>query len=183
MAVILISYCDPRSQVSIVSIATGYGPGDWGVGVWALVGSRILSSPNRPDRLCGPPKLLSNGYQGLFPRGVKQQRHEADQSPPASREVKKMWIHTSTPPYVFMAQFLICWAQGQLYLTCDSQTSEFCTSSEDLLAVFLLWFCPAFWWWDKSVCRVITVSCNPNFTDPIYCMCELECHSWYSEHH
>jgi hypothetical protein len=28
---------------------------------------------------------------------------EADQSPPASAEVKKMWIYTSTPPYVFMA--------------------------------------------------------------------------------
>jgi hypothetical protein len=28
-------------------------------------------------------------------------------TPPTSAEVKKMWIHTSTPPYVFMAQCLI----------------------------------------------------------------------------
>jgi hypothetical protein len=28
---------------------------------------------------------------------------EADHSPPASAEVKKMWIYTSTPPYAFMA--------------------------------------------------------------------------------
>jgi hypothetical protein len=37
----------------------------------------------------------------LFPR-VKRQGREADHSPPASVEVKKMWIYTSTPPYAFM---------------------------------------------------------------------------------
>jgi hypothetical protein len=31
------------------------------------------------------------------PTGVKRQRREADHSPPASAEVKKMWIDTSTP--------------------------------------------------------------------------------------
>jgi hypothetical protein len=36
-------------------------------------------------------------------RGIKRQGHEADHSPPASAEVKKMWIYTSTPPYAFMA--------------------------------------------------------------------------------
>jgi hypothetical protein len=30
------------------------------------VGSRIFSSPRRPDRLWGPPSLLSNGYRGLL---------------------------------------------------------------------------------------------------------------------
>jgi hypothetical protein len=38
----------------------------------------------------------------LFP-GVKRQGREADSSPPTSAEVKKMWVNTSTPPYVFMA--------------------------------------------------------------------------------
>jgi hypothetical protein len=35
--------------------------------------------------------------------GVKRQGREADHSPPTSAEVKKMWIYTSTPLYVFMA--------------------------------------------------------------------------------
>jgi hypothetical protein len=32
-----------------------------------------------------------------------QQGCEADHSPPANAEVKKMWIYTSTHPYAFMA--------------------------------------------------------------------------------
>jgi hypothetical protein len=35
--------------------------------------------------------------------GVKRQGREADHSPPTSAEAKKMWIYTSTLPYVFMA--------------------------------------------------------------------------------
>jgi hypothetical protein len=38
-------------------------------GVRIPVGSRILSSPRRPDRLWGQPNLLSIGYRGLFPGG------------------------------------------------------------------------------------------------------------------
>jgi hypothetical protein len=35
--------------------------------------------------------------------GVKRLGLEADDSPPASAEVKKIWFYTSTPPYAFMA--------------------------------------------------------------------------------
>jgi hypothetical protein len=42
------------------------------------------------------------GTGGSFP-GVKLPGREADYSPPASAEVKKMWIYTSIPPYAFMA--------------------------------------------------------------------------------
>jgi hypothetical protein len=35
--------------------------------------------------------------------GVKRSDREADRLPLTSAEIKKTWIYTSTPPYVFMA--------------------------------------------------------------------------------
>jgi hypothetical protein len=46
------------SRDSVVGIATGYGLDDRGVGVRIVVGSRIFSSPLRPDWLWGPPSRL-----------------------------------------------------------------------------------------------------------------------------
>jgi hypothetical protein len=43
----------------------------------------------------------SNSMGTLSP-WIKRLGSEADHSPPTSAEVKKMWIYTSTPPYVFM---------------------------------------------------------------------------------
>jgi hypothetical protein len=85
-----------RSRDSVVGIATGYGLDDRGVGVQVPVGSRIFSTSSRPA--LGPTQSPIQWVPG-----VKQQRREADHSPPASAEVKKMWIYISTPPYAFMA--------------------------------------------------------------------------------
>jgi hypothetical protein len=93
---------EPRA----VGIATGYGLDDGGIGVRIPVGSRIFSSPLCPDLLWGPPSLLSNGYREFSSR-IKRQGREADHSFPTSAEVKKMWIYTSTPPYAFIAYYLI----------------------------------------------------------------------------
>jgi hypothetical protein len=69
-----------RSRDNVVGIATVYGLDDREVGVRVPVDSRIFSSPRRPDGLCDPPSLLSNGYRGSFPegksgRGVKLATH------------------------------------------------------------------------------------------------------------
>jgi hypothetical protein len=53
---------------SAVGIARGYGLDDRGVGVRVCVRSRIFS-PRRPDQLWGPPSLLIQWVQRLFPRG------------------------------------------------------------------------------------------------------------------
>jgi hypothetical protein len=91
-----------RSRDSSVGIATGYGLDGRGVGVRVPVGSRNVSSPHRPDRFWGPPNLPSNGYRVLSV-GVKRLGCGADHLPPTSTEVKKMWLHTPTPPYAFTA--------------------------------------------------------------------------------
>jgi hypothetical protein len=51
------------------TLGTGYGLDDEGVGLQVLMGARIVISPRRPDRLCGPSSILSNGYRCSFPEG------------------------------------------------------------------------------------------------------------------
>jgi hypothetical protein len=49
--------------------------------------------------LTQPPIKWATGALSL---GVKQLGREADHSPPTNAEVKKTWIYTSIPPYIFM---------------------------------------------------------------------------------
>jgi hypothetical protein len=55
------------SRVSSVGIATGCRLDGRG----SIPGrdKRFLCAPQRPDRFEGPPRFISNGYRGLFPRG------------------------------------------------------------------------------------------------------------------
>jgi hypothetical protein len=57
------------SHEKVVGIAIVCGLDDRGVAVRVPIGSRILSSPRRPDRLWGATNLLSNEYRGLLPLG------------------------------------------------------------------------------------------------------------------
>jgi hypothetical protein len=61
----------------------------------------------RLDRVWGLPSLLSNGYQGLFPPGIKRQGREADHSSASNDEDMNASSSTSTSPYVFMEWCLI----------------------------------------------------------------------------
>jgi hypothetical protein len=57
------------SRDSSVGIATDYGTDDQMIGVRFPAGAEDFSLQTpRPDRLWGPPSLLSNGYRALFPR-------------------------------------------------------------------------------------------------------------------
>jgi hypothetical protein len=56
--------------------------------------------PSRPVIVLALPFFAFTG--GSLP-GLKRQGREADQSPPTSAEVNKIWIYTSTPPYALMA--------------------------------------------------------------------------------
>jgi hypothetical protein len=86
------------SRDSSVGIATGYGGGrPGGAGVRIPVGIHIVQTGSVVH-----PTSYKMGTGGSFP-GVKRQGREVDHSPPTSAEVKKMWIYTSTPLYVFMA--------------------------------------------------------------------------------
>jgi hypothetical protein len=51
---------------SAVGMSTGYGLDCREVAVPVPVGVKFFSQ-RRPDRICGPPSLLSNRYQGIFP--------------------------------------------------------------------------------------------------------------------
>jgi hypothetical protein len=92
-----------RNRDSAVGMETGYGLDDREVGIRIPVRSKIFSSLRLPDRFWAHPTFYPMGTDSFFP-GVKRPRPEADHLPPSSAEVKKTWIYTSTPPYVFMGK-------------------------------------------------------------------------------
>jgi hypothetical protein len=55
----------------------------------------FFSSPQREDKLGGPPILLFSGYRGYF-LVIKQPGRDVDYSVPSSAEVKNEWSYTST---------------------------------------------------------------------------------------
>jgi hypothetical protein len=77
------------SRASSVGIATGYGLDGQGVGVRVPPHNILTGSGAHPAPIRRMP-------------GIKRPGREADNLPPASAEVKNMWIYTPTPPHVFM---------------------------------------------------------------------------------
>jgi hypothetical protein len=92
-----VSVC--RSQDSVVGIATGYELDDRGVAVRVPVVSRIFFTSSRPALGSTQPPIQC--VRGALSPGVKRPGHEADHSPLASVEVKKIWIYKSYSPILF----------------------------------------------------------------------------------
>jgi hypothetical protein len=95
------------SRDSAVRIATGYELDDkrGQSSSPARVNNFVFSTSSRPvlepiqPRIQLVPKVPSAGVEGL--------RRGADYSRPTSAQLKKMWVHTTTHPYAFMAKCLI----------------------------------------------------------------------------
>jgi hypothetical protein len=73
-----------RSRDSSVGIVTGCGLDDRGLIPGR--GKRFFCTASKAA--LGPPSLLSNGYRGLFRRGLKRTGREANHSPSFSANVK-----------------------------------------------------------------------------------------------
>jgi hypothetical protein len=88
----------PKSLDGTVGTATGYELDDQEVGVPSPGGGKNFnfSMSSRPALGYTQPTIQ-------FVPGVKRQWDDFDHSLPPSAEVKKTWVYTSTPPYVFMA--------------------------------------------------------------------------------
>jgi hypothetical protein len=91
-------------RTSVVGTATEYGLDDWGVGFQVPVGSRIFFTSS--TAVLGPTQPPIKWVPRTLSSGVMLLGREADHSLTGA-EVKKIWIYTSTPPYAFMALYLI----------------------------------------------------------------------------
>jgi hypothetical protein len=85
---------------SAVSVATGYGLGDGGRSSRPGRVKNILHVAQTGSGVHPTSQPMDNS--GTSP-GIKRPGREADHSPPASAEVKKMLIYTSTPPYALIS--------------------------------------------------------------------------------
>jgi hypothetical protein len=84
------------SRDSVFGIPTGYGLDDRGGGVKNF----LFSTSSRPA--LGPTQPPIQWVPGALSPGVKRPGREADHSPPAITEVKKVRFYTSTPSYAFI---------------------------------------------------------------------------------
>jgi hypothetical protein len=78
-----LNLCSYREIISSVGTTTGYGL-DTVRGSNPGGGEEIFRTC--PDRPCGPPSLLYNGYR-VFPGGINWPGSDADPSSPSSAEV------------------------------------------------------------------------------------------------
>jgi hypothetical protein len=94
---------DAKSRDRSVGIATGYGVDDKGIGSSRPGGDKNFYFFMSPRSSLGPTQAPIQWVPGALSPEVKRPGREADHSTPTSTEVKKTWVYTSSPPYIFMA--------------------------------------------------------------------------------
>jgi hypothetical protein len=110
LILIIISY-NWMLNITYLNLAgTGIAQSVYQLATGLMAGGFESSSPGRgriillsvSSRLIlGATRCPIHWVPGTLSTGVKQPRCEADHSPSTSAEVKKTWIYTSTPLYVF----------------------------------------------------------------------------------
>jgi hypothetical protein len=103
LLIILHRYCLYKGRDSSVSIATGYGVDGRGGRSPSPGSVKNFLFSTSPRTALGPTQPPMKWVTWPLSLGVKRPGSEADHSPPAGAEVKKIWIYTSTPLYAFMA--------------------------------------------------------------------------------
>jgi hypothetical protein len=112
-----ISSLAPYTTIRIFNNSTSKSRWRSRYSYWLWVGQQRVRS-SRPDSartffstssrpISGPTQPPIQWVRGALSLGIKWPGNEADNSTPASAEVKKMWIYTLSLPYAFMAQCLI----------------------------------------------------------------------------
>jgi hypothetical protein len=98
-----ISECPSGSRVRSVGIKMDHGLEGRRIWIRFPAKARYFSLLHSFHIFSGPTQPPIQWVAGSLSPGVKRSDREADNSPPASAEVKKMWIYTSTPQYTFMS--------------------------------------------------------------------------------
>jgi hypothetical protein len=129
-----------------VGVETGYGLKGPGFDSWQR--QDMFCSPNRPDRLWGPPRLLFNGYRGSVP-AVKRPERDADHSPSGVEVmnacnynyVLPIWLHgpdsDTCTSLSLLTESLRKNLEARLQTTTKVQLSLFTRSSSLLTACFV----------------------------------------------
>ena len=78
-------------------------------------GRKTLFSSPLSRHVWGPPRLILNGYRGLFLREVKLYGARSWPFILSTSTIQNMWNYTSTPPYALMAWHSITCSNNFIY--------------------------------------------------------------------
>jgi hypothetical protein len=112
-----------QTRTAIVGIGTGYGLGDWMIGVRFLMGRRIFLSTTASRPALEPTQPPIQWVQGVFLWGLNARVVKLTTHIHLVPRSKNAWSYTSTPP-IRLHELLLSEVQGQLYLLLDAESRQ-----------------------------------------------------------